>query len=161
MLIIQDFRQTYNYIWIYMKEDKISEYKKEISRHISWLKYVTRINKNFNIDIDELNHYFDGDYRGENPEVICQAFKDVLLKEDIDVSLDRYDDKYDRLIFTKYINKPQPEDIEIESRKQLKMINRVPLKPWKDPESLFCDTEFLRKFLGKEPRKGKECKDNY
>ena len=28
-----------------------------------------------------------------------------------------------------------------------------PLKPWKDPESLFCDTEFLRKITGKEPTK--------
>lgn len=44
--------------------------------------------------------------------------------------------------------------------KRLKMIRRVPLKPWKDPESLFCDTKFLREFLGKEPAKGKECKDN-
>ena len=35
----------------------------------------------------------------------------------------------------------------------------VPLKPWKDPESLFCDTEFLKKILGKEPAKGTECKD--
>ncbi|MBU0846449.1 hypothetical protein KKH23_04615 [Patescibacteria group bacterium] len=35
-----------------------------------------------------------------------------------------------------------------------------PLKPWKDPNSLFCDTEFLKKLLGKEPAKGKECKDD-
>lgn len=34
-----------------------------------------------------------------------------------------------------------------------------PLKPWKDPESLFCDTEFLTKIIGKEPTKGDECKD--
>ena len=34
-----------------------------------------------------------------------------------------------------------------------------PLKPWQDPESLFCDTGFLEKFLGKKPREGKECKD--
>ena len=35
----------------------------------------------------------------------------------------------------------------------------VPLKPWKDPESLFCDTEFLKNLIGKEPAKGTECKD--
>ncbi len=141
-----------------MKEDKISEYKKEISLHVSWLKYVTRINKDFKVDVDELNRHFGGDYRGEKPGIICQAFKDVLLKEEIDVSLDKYDDKYDRLIFTK-IHKTQPEDIDSRKLKMPKMINRVPLKPWKDPESLFCDTEFLREFLGKEPRKGKECKN--
>ena len=33
------------------------------------------------------------------------------------------------------------------------------LKPWHDPESLFCDTKFLRQFLGKEPAKESECKD--
>lgn len=32
--------------------------------------------------------------------------------------------------------------------------HKHPLKPWKDPESLFCDTEFLEKFLGKEIREG-------
>lgn len=32
---------------------------------------------------------------------------------------------------------------------------RVYLKPWQDPESLFCDTEFLSNFLGKEPLKMK------
>ncbi len=34
-----------------------------------------------------------------------------------------------------------------------------PLKPWKDPDSLFCDTEFLREFVGKEPENGTECGD--
>ena len=32
------------------------------------------------------------------------------------------------------------------------------IKPWKDPESLFCDTGFLENMLGKEITKGKECK---
>ncbi len=36
---------------------------------------------------------------------------------------------------------------------------RHPLKPWKDPESLFCDTEFLKKLIKKTPKKGIECKD--
>jgi hypothetical protein len=36
---------------------------------------------------------------------------------------------------------------------------RFPLKPWKDPESLFCDTVFLERLIGKEIRKGSECKD--
>lgn len=34
------------------------------------------------------------------------------------------------------------------------------IKPWEDPESLFCDTEFLRKITGKEPLKGDECRDD-
>jgi hypothetical protein len=34
------------------------------------------------------------------------------------------------------------------------------LKPWKDPESLFCDTKFLKRIIGKEPLKGDECKDD-
>ncbi len=33
------------------------------------------------------------------------------------------------------------------------------LKPWKDPESLFCDTEFLEEKMMLSLRKGKECKD--
>lgn len=37
--------------------------------------------------------------------------------------------------------------------------HEVPLKPWEDPESLFCNTKFLKKILGKEPAKGTECKD--
>ena len=46
---------------------------------------------------------------------------------------------------------------------KIKDINERPkirhfLKPWQDPESLFCDTKFLRQFLGKEPAKGNECK---
>lgn len=35
--------------------------------------------------------------------------------------------------------------------------NKVYLKPWKDPESLFCDTDFLEKLLKKKIRHGKEC----
>lgn len=35
-----------------------------------------------------------------------------------------------------------------------------PLKPWEDPESLFCDTQFLEKIIGKEPLKGNQCKDD-
>jgi hypothetical protein len=31
--------------------------------------------------------------------------------------------------------------------------------PWHDPESLFCDTKFLKKIIGKEPLKGDECRD--
>lgn len=33
------------------------------------------------------------------------------------------------------------------------------LKPWKDPESLFCDTKFLESLLGKEPARDLECRD--
>jgi len=33
------------------------------------------------------------------------------------------------------------------------------IKPWVDPESLFCDTEFLEKLMGKSPKPGKVCKD--
>jgi hypothetical protein len=34
-----------------------------------------------------------------------------------------------------------------------------PLKPWRDPESLFCDTEFLNEYFNKKMRPGKECGD--
>jgi hypothetical protein len=44
-------------------------------------------------------------------------------------------------------------------RPKIEIKGKHPLKPWKDPESLFCDTEFLRKIVGKEPAKGDECKD--
>lgn len=37
--------------------------------------------------------------------------------------------------------------------------NKVPLKPWQDPESLFCDREFLEKLVGKEIAEGDECRD--
>ncbi len=58
-------------------------------------------------------------------------------------------------------NLKQKEDIEF--ARTIKTIrtkpNRHPLKPWKDPESLFCDTEFLKKLIKKTPKKGIECKD--
>jgi len=28
-----------------------------------------------------------------------------------------------------------------------------------DPESLFCDTKFLKELCGKEPEKGDECRE--
>ena len=31
-------------------------------------------------------------------------------------------------------------------------------KPWVDPESLFCDTSFLKELVGKDVRAGKECR---
>lgn len=37
---------------------------------------------------------------------------------------------------------------------QIKVTLRHPLKPWKDPESLFCDTEFLEGLLGKRIARG-------
>lgn len=43
--------------------------------------------------------------------------------------------------------------------KQPTVMRRHPLKPWQDPESLFCDTKFLEEYLGKAPTKGTECKD--
>ena len=133
-------------------EDDIFEYKRDISQNISWLKYMTRIFNDFKIDIGELNHYFDADYYGERSEVICKAFNEILSKEKINVTVE-YNDRKGVFIFSKL--KPQ---IQI-PKKLTKTDYRTPLMPWKDPESLFCDTEFLRKFLGKEPRKGKECKD--
>jgi len=42
-----------------------------------------------------------------------------------------------------------------EKRKGLKT---HPLKPWKDPDSLYCDKEFLEKLLSKEIAEGNECK---
>ena len=35
-------------------------------------------------------------------------------------------------------------------------INMKLKKPWKDPESLFCDGDFLTNFIGKAVRKGDE-----
>lgn len=47
-------------------------------------------------------------------------------------------------------------------QKQKLIPHKHPLKPWKDPESLFCDTEFLTEYFKKKPRNGKECRsDNY
>lgn len=36
---------------------------------------------------------------------------------------------------------------------------RVHIKPWKNPDSLFCDTEFLEKLTGKKLIEGDECGD--
>lgn len=36
---------------------------------------------------------------------------------------------------------------------------RVHIKPWKNPNSLFCDTEFLEKLTGKKILEGDECRD--
>ena len=35
------------------------------------------------------------------------------------------------------------------------------IKPWEDPESLFCDTEFLKQIVGKDIADGDECKELY
>lgn len=48
-------------------------------------------------------------------------------------------------------------EVKINHAKFLNQVDEA--KPWKDPESLFCDTEFLTTLIGKEPTKGKECKD--
>ncbi len=60
-------------------------------------------------------------------------------------------EEYHKYFDAKHSEKQKP-------RTEIKGIH--PLKPWKDPESLFCDTEFLRKITGKEPTKGDECKDS-
>lgn len=45
----------------------------------------------------------------------------------------------------------------IEKRARVeKPLRRVHLKPWRDPESLFCDTEFLEKLVCKKLVKGDE-----
>jgi len=33
------------------------------------------------------------------------------------------------------------------------------MKPWKDDQSLFCDTSFLEDLIKKPVAKGKECSD--
>ena len=61
---------------------------------------------------------------------------------------------------------PFQKDKGVAENKENKSVPRIvkgvrfrhPLKPWKDPESLFCDTEFLTKFIGKKPTEGRECK---
>ena len=54
-----------------------------------------------------------------------------------------------------YLIKPKIKNEEDIKKPKLRQF----LKPWRDPESLFCDTKFLRQYLGKEPTKGSECKD--
>lgn len=53
------------------------------------------------------------------------------------------------------LNKRRKEEMLNKRRKEEEMLN----KPWKDPDSLFCDTEFLEELLGKPVTKGKLCKD--
>ncbi len=54
-----------------------------------------------------------------------------------------------------YLNKHSEKQIP-----KAEIKRKHPLKPWKDPDSLFCDTKFLRKILRKEPTKGDECRDH-
>ncbi len=55
---------------------------------------------------------------------------------------------------------PRRNRIAWQSRLKFKTPPRVHLKPWKNPDSLFCDTEFLEtEILRKKIRKGKECTD--
>ena len=42
-------------------------------------------------------------------------------------------------------------------KKFIKKTSHHPLKPWDDPESLFCSPN-LKEIIGKEPLKGDECK---
>ena len=60
-----------------------------------------------------------------------------------------------------------PKTAQIKNRRpvfshqaELKPKPRIYLKPWQDPQSLFCDTEFLEtEILHKKIRTGEECKD--
>lgn len=55
---------------------------------------------------------------------------------------------------------PRRNRITWQSCLKVKTPPHVYLKPWKDPESLFCDTEFLEtEIVRKKIRKGKECVD--
>lgn len=56
-----------------------------------------------------------------------------------------------------YIKRKFEKQKQLEERN--KIVHEFDIKPWKDPESLFCDTEFLESMLGKEVEKGKECKN--
>lgn len=142
----------------YKIQEKILKYQKEIMEHISWLKYEVRINKKIKINIADLRKNFGGDLFEEDPKIVYQILKYVLSNEKIEISLDKHAGKYELSLTEDDFDEINQPDFPIKDKK-LKFINRVPLKPWKDPESLFCDTKFLREFLGKEPRKGKECKD--
>ena len=46
--------------------------------------------------------------------------------------------------------------INIRIKHHTKLLNKVPIRPWKDPESLFCDTEFLKTMFMEPPRSVKE-----
>lgn len=67
---------------------------------------------------------------------------------------------YDRLILLELDSLKEKRSPLKEKRKEIQEPKRIVfLKPWKDPESLFCDTKFLEELLCKEITKGDECKD--
>lgn len=43
-------------------------------------------------------------------------------------------------------------------RPSIDKLKNASLKPWEDPESLFCDTDFLQDLIGKEISTGDECR---
>ncbi len=50
---------------------------------------------------------------------------------------------------------------DAEKYKQINDYYEKIAKPWKDKESLFCDTTFLENILQKKVLKGIECKEDY
>jgi len=66
--------------------------------------------------------------------------------------IDHFRDKHEEWLVAYWCYK-QRKEYTIESK-----IKLHPLKPWHDPESLYCDKEFLEELLSKEVAEGNECK---
>ncbi len=102
----------------------------------------------------------------------------LLTVEEFEEQIKQMEKQLKRLRKSPYIPMNEIEQVE-EGLKQLslqtqnlKMLEQLPLKkseeikvkrhhikPWKDPESLFCDTEFLEKLLRKKVSTRDECND--
>lgn len=115
--------------------------------------------------IDESDRYYfnDGLICGICGEIVDRlggrsGVKDHLVEKHSEW-IDTYiiDVKYSKIDFQKLKNKK----LSYSSKTRLdRNKKRVYMKPWKNPDSLFCDTKFLEEFFGKKIAKGDECKDN-
>lgn len=103
------------------------------------------MSKNYELDkrfLEEIHKYFDIKTQNNITLYVCKLCEDTYSAFNTWTAVRHYDSKHSE-----------------EQRPKIEIKGKHPLKPWKDPESLFCDTEFLRKIIGKEPAKGDECRD--
>jgi hypothetical protein len=96
------------------------------------MKYIEDINKNV-------------EYLIEYPFVKCRICG-------YSPSIEDTFGKCDKGIMTEFLKR----HIGKEHSSQVSRLH-VPLKPWKDPESLFCSPK-LKEIIGKEPLRGEECR---
>jgi len=98
---------------------------------------------------------------------ICLLCGEVLVPGKSYQHFSEYHPEWWQAIWLKsYRSKPAEKERRFNPKSARKNVPHKPkpkprtyLKPWQDPESLFCDRKFLSELIGKEIADGDECRD--